>query len=111
MENKTDSRDRLLLLIEMLFTRASKSNPITTAEIIQAMDAASISAERKSIYKDIQALQRNGFNVQYEKGSKSGYWLESAPYMIVCNDVIEDYCNALRKSERTGKFFQQSWND
>ena len=43
------------------------------AEIIAALDACGISAERKSIYDDIAALRDFGVDIEKSSGRSGGY--------------------------------------
>ena len=54
---------KLLYLMRILLQRTDESHPMTVAEMIAALSAYDISAERKSIYADLEALRLFGIDI------------------------------------------------
>ena len=63
---------KLFYLYDILKKRTDEDHSITMSEIIKALDACGVRAERKAIYTDIQALNRYGADIVGEKDGK-GY--------------------------------------
>lgn len=66
---------KLYLLIELFKRKSDAEHPISIAYILEYFQALGISAERKSIYRDIQAMEELGFEVIKTHDKKFGYFL------------------------------------
>lgn len=73
-------RIRLLKVLEILKTRSDKEHPISATEIIEELGKCDIDAERKSIYKDIEALCEAGFDIVKTGTPKRGFYLASGGF-------------------------------
>ena len=73
MPKSAGQKLKLLCLYELLLRRSDEEHPLTVPELIAALNADGMSAERKSIYSDLQALIEHGVDVQSRK-SRSGGW-------------------------------------
>lgn len=73
-------RIRLLKVLEILKTRSDKEHPISATEIIEELGKYDIDAERKSIYKDIEALCEAGFDIVKTGTPKRGFYLASGGF-------------------------------
>ena len=61
---KTDNiRGRLLMVLELLKLNSDSEHPMSSAEILEQLKKDGIEAERKSIYRDIEALRDFGFDI------------------------------------------------
>ena len=96
---------KLLYLLDILKEETDESHVITIAEIIDRLASLGISAERKALYSDIQALTDYGFTI--EKAGH-GYYLAERDYELAelktLVDIIQSSgfltakkCNALTK--------------
>ena len=57
-----------------LLQNSDEEHPVTVHQIIDYLDSKGISAERKSIYSDIEALQQLGLDViMVDRGRYHGY--------------------------------------
>ena len=63
---------KLLYLYDILKERTDEDHAITMGEIIKALEACGVNAERKSVYTDIQALNQYGADIVGEKDGR-GY--------------------------------------
>ncbi len=75
MAKSSNQKKKLALLRSILLERTSETHPITMREIITALASYGISAERKSIYDDLEALRELGLDVQKVTGRYSGYYV------------------------------------
>ena len=57
MPRSANQKLKLLCLCKILWERTDEEHPLTVPELIQALEAWDIRAERKSIYDDMEALR------------------------------------------------------
>lgn len=62
--------------MDALKEKGEKGEPLSMQEILKMLESHSISAERKSIYDDMEALRQYGLDIQYRRPAPSGYYLE-----------------------------------
>ncbi len=80
---KTDnSKLRLLKVLEILRTDSDSRHPISTAEILKQLEKYGIEAERKAIYRDIEAINASGIEVELAGSPKKGYFLNSRNFEV-----------------------------
>ena len=123
---KSRNQKGKILVLEHLLAGTSESHIVTMQEILDELMEYGITAERKSIYDDIEALREFGLKVEYKRGRPGGYYLaggtevpETAKKVkevekpvllsveqILCKDEIQDsekmmklQCNASREKE------------
>jgi len=76
MAKSANQKLKLMYLMEILKERTDEKHYLSMSEIIEALAAYGVSAERKSIYDDFETLRTYGFNVEGEKiNGKYGYHL------------------------------------
>lgn len=73
---------KLLYLMRILLQRTDEAHPMTVAEMISALDAYGISAERKSIYADLEALRLFGVDIVQTKSKTTGYYVCSRDFEL-----------------------------
>lgn len=83
MARSSNQKLKLLYIMDYLLRNSDEDHPVTTAQIIQHLEQNGISAERKSIYDDIQALQLFGLEVDpVGSGRSSGYYVASRTFEL-----------------------------
>ena len=75
MAKSSNQKLKLLYLLRFLMQNSDESHPLSTAQLIEELAANNISAERKSIYDDIEALRLFGIDVIQVKGKNGGYYI------------------------------------
>ena len=63
MAKSSNQKLKLLYLVRYLMQFSDEEHPVSTAQIIEELARNGISAERKSIYDDIESLQNFSFNI------------------------------------------------
>ena len=63
MPKSSNQKLKLIYLMKILLERTDETHSITMPEIIEALAAYDISAERKSLYNDIENLRVYGLDV------------------------------------------------
>lgn len=75
MAKSANQKLKLLYLIRFLMQNSDEGHPVGMPEIIAELARNGISAERKSIYDDIEALRLFGFDIIQVKGRSGGYYI------------------------------------
>ena len=75
MPKSPNQKQKLLVLARFLLQRSDEEHPLTIQDMIGELDRWGISAERKSLYDDMNTLQNFGLDVQCRKGSKGGWFI------------------------------------
>ena len=71
---------KLLYIKDYLERYSDEEHPVSVHELIQYLDKNGVSAERKSIYDDIECLRDFGMDIVNVKGKQSGYYLVSRDF-------------------------------
>jgi len=82
MPKSPNQKLKLLYLMRILLQRTDEKHPMTVAEMISALAANDISAERKSIYDDLEALRLFGLDVVQVKGKNTVYYIGSRDFEL-----------------------------
>lgn len=75
MAKSPNQKLKLLYLARYLMQHSDEEHPVSTAQIIEELSRNDISAERKSIYDDIEALRNFGVDIIQVKGKNGGYYI------------------------------------
>ncbi len=75
MAKSSNQKLKLLYIVKYLMQNSDEEHPVSTAEIIGELANNGISAERKSIYDDIEALKLFGLDIIQLKGKNGGYYI------------------------------------
>ena len=75
MAKSANQKLKLLYLLRFLMQNSDEAHPLSMAQIIEELANNGISAERKSIYDDIEALRLFGVDVVQLKGKNGGYYI------------------------------------
>lgn len=75
MAKSANQKLKLLYLLRFLMQNSDEAHPLSMAQIIEELANNGISAERKSIYDDIEALRLFGVDIVQLKGKNGGYYI------------------------------------
>lgn len=75
----TDQRDRTLCLARILYEETDEKHPMPMTEMIRRLEEEGVASERKSIYRDLAAMNKQGFEVAYRHGKTGGWYLAGRP--------------------------------
>lgn len=75
MAKSANQKLKLLYLLRFLMQNSDEAHPLSMAQIIEELANNGISAERKSIYDDIEALRLFGIDIVQLKGKNGGYYI------------------------------------
>lgn len=85
---------KILCLLQILRERTDENHIMSATELCKALEEYGISAERKSIYSDIEALQTFGIDIAQKKGSTPGYYIASREFEIAELKLLVDAVQA-----------------
>lgn len=75
MAKSSNQKLKLLYLVRFLMQYSDEEHPVSMARIIAELAKNDISAERKSIYDDIESLRSFGVDIIQVKGKNGGYYI------------------------------------
>ena len=75
MPRKEKQKLKLMAVLDILRRQTDEKHPVGVPEILQLLQERNISAERKSIYDDVDTLREMGYDVQLRRGRRGGYYL------------------------------------
>ena len=74
---------KILYVMDFLMRNSDENHPVSVAQLIAELSRHGISAERKSIYDDIESLRDYGVDViQSGTGKSSGYYVASREFEL-----------------------------
>ena len=80
MPKSPNQKLKLLYLMEILLQQTDERHPMTVPEMIAQLAQRSVSAERKSIYGDLEALRTFGIDIVQTKTKTTGYYVGSRAF-------------------------------
>ena len=104
MPRSANQKTKLLRLAQLLLHSSDEEHPLTVRQIIVELAKYDISAERKSVYDDLETLRQLGLDVQCRKGASPGWFVAGRdfelPELKLLVDAVQS-CRFLtrRKSE------------
>lgn len=82
MPKSTKQKLKLLYIIDILGRLSDEEHLLTASDIITELDRNGISAERKSIYDDIECLIDYGYDIVHIRGKAGGYFLGTREFEL-----------------------------
>ncbi len=88
MAKGANQKKKLFCILELLEHESDELHPVSTERIIEFLAANAISAERKSIYDDMQVLQDLGYDVV--SCGRKGYYLGAREFELAELKLLVD---------------------
>lgn len=82
MPRSANQKKKLTILRSVLLERSDETHPLTMKELIDALAAHGIAAERKSIYNDLESLRELGMDICTVRGKTTGYFVGSRDFEL-----------------------------
>lgn len=95
-EKNSIQRLKILYLYKIMLEQTDEQHPITMSEIISQLKLCGISAERKALYQDIEALCTFGLDIKQLKGNTSGYYVSSREFELPELKLLADAVTSSR---------------
>jgi len=97
MSRSANQKCKLLYLIKILEEQSDEEHPLSAADLIEQLARCDVSAERKSIYSDIEQLRDFGYDIVHKRRQgQSGYYLGSRTFTLPELKVLVDVVQASR---------------
>lgn len=75
MPKSENQKLKLLYLMKILLEKTDEEHSLTVPDMIEELSKVEISAERKSIYDDLEALRHFGLDILCRKSKTTGYFV------------------------------------
>lgn len=82
MAKQPNQKLKLLYLLKILMDNTDEDHPLTMAQIIEMLDSFGISAERKSLYDDIELLRTFGVEIEKTPNRSVGYYIAERDFSL-----------------------------
>lgn len=82
MPKSANQKLKLLYLMQLLLQKTDENHHMSVQEMIDELAKLDISAERKSIYADLEALRQFGLDVVQSKGKSTGYYVANRDFEL-----------------------------
>ncbi|MCL2392731.1 MAG: transcriptional regulator [Oscillospiraceae bacterium] len=82
MPKSTGQKLKLLYLKQILLFQTDENHKLTVNELIKELAKCGISAERKTIYDDIEALRQYGLDIVTDKSKINSYYIGSRDFEL-----------------------------
>ena len=82
MPKSTGQKLKILYLMRILLTQTDETHPLTINELISKLAEYGVSAERKTLYDDIEALRQFGIDIVMEKSKSFGYFVAGRDFEL-----------------------------
>jgi len=105
---------KLLRIMQILLDRTDEKHIMSASDLLAALQEYGITAERKSIYSDIETLQLFGMDIVQQKGSNAGYYVASRefemPELKLLVDAVQSskFITSKKSSELISKLEKQA---
>ena len=99
MDNKVknaNQRLKILYLYRILLERSDEEHSITMPEIISQLKLYGITAGRKALYEDIEALKTFGMDIVSERGHNAGYYVVNREFELPELKLLADAVSSSR---------------
>ena len=82
MAKNSRQKLKILYIMQMLMENTDEEHAMSMQEIIASLERQGISAERKSIYDDIEMLQQFGVDILSRRSAPKGYYIASRDFEL-----------------------------
>lgn len=90
MAKSSGQKLKILYVAQILMNETDEDHPITTKELIDKLEKLGITAERKSIYDDIERLTDFGMDIISIKEKPGGYYVASRDFEVAELKLLVD---------------------
>ncbi len=96
MARQSNQKGKVLALLDYLWRETDEDHVASTAEILDHLARRGISAERKSVYADLETLADWGLDIQRVRGPKGGVYLGQREFELAELKLLVDAVQASR---------------
>lgn len=81
---------RILYLLQIFWEQTDEDHTLTIPQLITKLQLQGLTAERRSIYSDIETLKLFGFDIEKRKSKTHDYYLASRPFELAELKLLVD---------------------
>lgn len=96
MAKSPNQKRKLLILAKLLLERSDEEHPITRQEMQEELERWGLSAERKSLYDDMEQLGALGLDVQGKRGRSGGWYIGERQFELAELKLLVDAVQSSR---------------
>lgn len=96
MPKSENQKKKILILLKLLYEQSDEQHPLSMKTILDCLEKENISAERKSIYSDMEVLRECGYDILLASGKNGGYYLATREFELAELKVLVDAVCASR---------------
>ena len=96
MAKSEQQKGKLLVLKDLLERKSDCDHPLSMQDILSHLEARGITAERKSIYSDLETLREQGMDILYRQGRGGGYYLAARDFELPESKPLVDAVQSSR---------------
>ena len=96
MSNAPNQKLKQLYLLKILLEQTDEEHSMTVKEIIEHLQQYGITAERKSLYSDMERLENYGVSVVSQKSNTVGYYVENRQFELAELKLMVDAIQSSR---------------
>lgn len=97
MAKSQNQKLKLLYLVDILERKTDEEHPLTAVQLIEELAKVDVTAERKSIYDDVDQLIRFGYDIVLNKSrTNGGYYMASRRFELAELKILVDSVQASR---------------
>ena len=82
MAKSSNQKLKMLFLMKLFLERTDEKHALTLSEIMDELERAGISSERKSIYDDIDTLRQYGLDITVRRTKTTGYFVANRTFEL-----------------------------
>lgn len=110
MPKDRNQKLKILYIARILTEQSDEEHPVNTESIIRQLKQYGITAECKSIYSDIDALNRFGLDIVCKRGRNGGYYLGSRTFELAELRLLVDAVHSSRFiTRKKARSWPKSW--
>lgn len=96
MAKRGNEKEKLLLILDYLRQETDEGHPATAQALLEMLERNGITAERKSVYADLDALGRHGLDLQRIPGPGGGVYLGQREFELAELKLLVDAVESSR---------------
>ena len=96
MAKSANQKRKLPILAKLLLERSDEEHPISRQEMQEELERWGITAERKSIYDDMEQLKELGLDVQSRRGRGGGWYIGGRDFELAELKLLVDAVQSSR---------------
>jgi len=82
MPRAVNQKLKILYLMKLLLERTDEDHPLTMQQLLAELETKGVSAERKSVYDDLETLRLFGIDVQISRCKAVGYYVADRTFEL-----------------------------